>query len=242
MQAAGQAARQPNVGALERWISAVGGGALMALGLLRRSAAGLALAGGGGYLIYRGITGVCPVYRALGLQRGAAPQQLHVEQAVTIERPADELYRAWRDFEQLPRFMRHLESVVVLDERRSRWTARAPGGTTVSWEAELVDDRPGELIRWRTLPDAAIEHHGEVRFAPASGARGTIVRVTLDYRPPAGAPGALIARLFGEEPGQQVRDDLRRFKQLMETGEIATTAGQPHGQRSLLGTTLSPRS
>ncbi|WP_025745722.1 SRPBCC family protein [Kallotenue papyrolyticum] len=242
MQATGRAARQPNIGALERWLSAFGGGALVALGLLRRSVGGLVLAGSGGYLIYRGMTGVCPAYRALGIQRGTAPRQLRVEQAVTIERPADELYRVWRDFEQLPRFMRHLESVVVLDERRSRWTARAPGGTSVSWEAEIVEDRPGELIRWRSLPDAAIENQGEVRFAPATGGRGSVVRVTLDYRPPAGAPGALIASLFGEEPGRQVRDDLRRFKQLIETGEIATTAGQPHGPRSLLGKTLSPRS
>lgn len=148
-----------------------------------------------------------------------------VEQVVTIACPADELYRYWRDFANFPRFMRHLNRVEVLDARRSRWTATAPAGMSVTWDAEIVQDRDGEWLAWRSLPDSQVQNRGSVRFTPAPGARGTEVRVQLEYEPPAGQLGRMVAMLFGEEPEQQVREDLRRFKQLMETGEIPLSDG-----------------
>lgn len=146
--------------------------------------------------------------------------EVRVEKVATINRPIHEVYQFWRNFENLPRFMRHLESVEVLDGRRSRWRAKAPAGMTVEWEAEILQDREQEWIAWRSLEGSQVPNSGSVRFTPAPGGRGTEVRVQLQYSPPAGRVGRLVAKLFGEEPELQVREDLRRFKQLMETGEI----------------------
>ena len=163
--------------------------------------------------------------RQLARTRPSTSRGVKVEQAVTITRPAEELYRYWRDFANFPRFMRHLSRVELLDGRRSRWTATAPAGTSVTWDAELVQDREAEWLAWRSLPDSQVRNSGSVRFTPAPGARGTEVRVQLEYAPPAGQVGRLVAMLFGEAPEQQVREDLRRFKQLMETGEIPLSDG-----------------
>ncbi len=152
-------------------------------------------------------------------------RRIQVEQVVTINRSIDEVYGFWRDFANFPRFMRHLEEVEVLNDSRSRWTATAPAGMTVRWDAEIVQDREGEWLAWRSLPGSQVENSGSVRFSPAPGARGTEVRVQLQYTPPAGQVGRVIAKLFGEEPKQQVREDLRRFKQLMEAGEVALSDG-----------------
>ena len=153
---------------------------------------------------------------------------VHVTQAITINRPRNEVYGFWHNFENLPRFMAHLESVQVLDERRSRWKAKAPAGASVEWEAETVEDRPNELIAWRSLPDAAVPNSGSVRFKDAPGGRGTEVLVELRYQPPGGKLGSLIAKLFGEEPEQQVKGDLRRFKQVIETGEVVHSDASIH--------------
>jgi uncharacterized membrane protein len=157
---------------------------------------------------------------------------IRTKRSITVHRPVAEVYAFWRDFENLPRFMRHLESVTVLDERRSRWTALAPAGQTVTWDAEITDEREDELIAWRSLPGALVFNAGEVRFLAAPGGRGTEVRVTLEYDPPFGKLGSKVAMLWREEPGQQVQDDLRHFKQVMETGEIlfsdATKQRGPH--------------
>jgi uncharacterized membrane protein len=139
------------------------------------------------------------------------------------------MYTYWRNFENLPRFMYHLESVERLDERRSHWVAKGPAGTQVEWDAEITDDRPNELIAWRSLPDAQVPNSGMVRFEPGPAGRGTVVRVEIEYRPPGGALGKAVAKLFGEEPGQQVAGDLHRFKQVMETGEVVVSEGSPHG-------------
>lgn len=154
---------------------------------------------------------------------------MDVKKAITVNRPAAELYQFWHDFENLPRFMQHLVSVQVHGEKGSHWTAKAPAGATVEWDAEIVADRPDELIAWRSLPGAAVENAGAVRFAPAPGGRGTEVRVELQYAPPGGALGATVAKLFGEEPAQQVADDLRHFKQVLETGEIAQSDASAKG-------------
>jgi uncharacterized membrane protein len=170
---------------------------------------------------------------------------MRVAQAVTINRSPEELYKFWRNFQNLPRFMKHLESVEVgratrqtasgmreeiTGDKYSHWIAKAPAGMTVEWDAEIIEDRPNQMIAWRSLEGADVDHMGSVRFEHAPSTRGTIVRARLQYSPPAGVIGASIARLFGEDPNWQVKDDLRRFKQIMEAGEILTTEGQPAGR------------
>jgi len=157
---------------------------------------------------------------------------VRVERSVTINRPVEECYRRWRDVERLPEFMSHLQSVERIDDRRSRWTAKAPAGMRVEWEAEITHDAPNEWIAWRSLPGADIENAGAVRFVPSRG--GTVVSVAMRYTPPLRTVGKLVGKVFGEEPEQPVREDLRRFKRLLEAGEIPTTQGQPAGRRSAL--------
>lgn len=154
---------------------------------------------------------------------------MHVSRAITIGRPRQELYQFWRDFENLPRFMYHLEFVEDLGSGRSRWVAKAPAGRTVEWDAEITEDKPGESIAWHTVGDSDIRHNGYVTFVPAPGDRGTEVHVRMNYDAPGGKLGAALAKLFGEEPGQQVADDLRRFKQVAETGEVVRSAASPEG-------------
>ncbi len=177
-----------------------------------------------------GITAV-DLLAALRARRGrrARERAIRMEIAVTVNRSPAEAYRFWRDVENLPRFMTHLESVRAEDLRRSHWVAHAPAGRHVEWDAEIVDDRPNRAIAWRSLPGAPVPNAGRVRFVPAPGDRGTEVRVLLQYAPPAGALGRAVAKLFGEEPEQQVRDDLRRFKQVLETGEVVRSEGSPDG-------------
>lgn len=217
-----------NVGHQERMASVVGGGLLTLLGLRRRSTFGALLAVAGGSLIYRGVTGHCPMYAATGKSTAvgegeptAEPHDffergVHVEQSVTVNKPAAELYAFWHNFENLPRFMNHLESVKVLDDRRSHWTAKAPAGFHAEWDAEIINDEANRVIAWRSTGNADVANAGSVRFIERDG-RGTEVKVTIEYLPPAGGVGWSIAKLFGEEPQQQVADDLNRFKRMMES-------------------------
>ena len=152
--------------------------------------------------------------------------------AITVNASADAAYAAWRDLEALPSFMYHLKSVQVTADGCSHWVAKAPAGTTVEWDAETVDDVPGQRISWRSAPGSAVDNAGTVQFRPAPGGRGTEIHVELRYQPPGGPIGAVVAKLFGEEPNQQLADDLRRFKQLLETGEIARSEGSPLGTRT----------
>jgi uncharacterized membrane protein len=161
-----------------------------------------------------------PPRRARDLARGVS-----IERVTTINRPIEEVYAFWRRLENLPRFMRHLESVRTTSARHSRWRARGPAGMTVEWDAEILQERENEWIAWRSFEDSDIQNSGSVRFSPAPGARGTEVRVQLQYAPPAGALGRTIAKLFGEEPDQQIHEDLHRVKQLLETGEIPISDG-----------------
>jgi uncharacterized membrane protein len=151
-----------------------------------------------------------------------------VRKAITINRTPEEVYRFWRHLENLPRFMAHLESVRVLDDRRSYWKAHAPLGLTVEWTAEIVEERSNELISWRSAEDSQVPNSGTVRFVRAPGDRGTEVHLDLRYDPPAGAVGAAIAKLFGEEPSRQVDGDLRRLKQVLETGEVVHSDSSIH--------------
>jgi uncharacterized membrane protein len=236
---------QVNVADAERWVSALGGAALAAWGIKQlkeeRVQSGAMIAAAGVSLIARGATGRWPMYAsggataerntraALGGSRG-----LNVEQAFTINRPAEELYAYWRRFEQLPKFMSHLISVRQLDERRSHWVARGPGGRKVEWNAEIINEIPNELIAWQTVGKSDVVSAGSVRFRPAAGGRGTEVRVRLQYEPPAGKLGATLAWLLGHEPSQTIQEDLRKFKQLLEAGEVPTVEGQPRGRQSIL--------
>lgn len=226
-----------NVGSGERAVSLAAGSILALLGLARKSLPGALVAGVGGGLIYRGATGHCPMYQALGINSAQADpadiaaRGIHVEQAYLINRSPEDLYGYWRNFQNLPGIMTHLERVEVLDDRRSHWVAKAPriAGGSVEWDAEIMEDEPNSRIAWRSLPGSDVDTVGEIRFARAPGDRGTEVHVFMDYIPPAGRLGHWIATLFGEAPRRQMRDDLRNFKRLMETGEIPTIIGQPHG-------------
>jgi uncharacterized membrane protein len=239
-----------NVADPERIGSVALGAALLTYGLRRRDPAGIVTAIIGGAFLHRGATGHCHVYQALGVSTGSADavldrparrdvtsraatvnarKSIRVERNVTIQRPRRELYAFWRNFENLPRFMEHLVSVNVLTPSRSHWVAKAPAGMTVEWDAELVNDVPDTLIAWKSLPGADVPNAGSVHFSDTRDG-GTVVRVEMDVEIPAGKVGLVVARMFGEDPDREVREDLRKFKQLMETGqetgqgEIATSA------------------
>jgi uncharacterized membrane protein len=227
-----------NVGNAERWISAIAGGAIAIAGIRARSLPGLLAAAAGGALVYRGATGHCPVYAALGVDNAdhdaAEPHEyfergIHVEQVLTVNRTPWDLYQFWRNFDNLPRFMEHVESVKVIDDKRSHWVINGPAGKTVEWDAEIINDEPNALIAWRSLANASVDNAGSVRFVPGLEGRGTEVRVVIDYIPPAGVVGKWVATLFGKNPATQIREDLRRFKRVMETGEVPTTEGQSQG-------------
>jgi uncharacterized membrane protein len=227
-----------NVGQTERLISAVAGAGMVAYGLARRGVGGFILAGIGGGIFLRGVTGHCSTYAALGIDTSDSPAPepeqyfehgIHVAQAMTINRSPQECYDFWKNFSNLPRFMRHLERVDVKDEKSSHWVAKGPAGYEVEWDAEIINDEPYALIAWRSLSGSDVDNAGSVRFVPGPDDRGTEVKVVLDYIPPAGRVGAAIAWLFGRNPDFQIREDLRRFKQIMEAGEIPTVEGQPRG-------------
>lgn len=216
-----------NVSMPERWVSALGGGALLAYGATHHSwnRAWLMTAGGG--LLHRAITGRCQLYRALGVDTATKEKNgvtsvrhgegIKVEHSVTINRSPAELYRFWRNIENLPTFMKHLESVRVLNDGRSHWLVKAPAGKTVEWDAEIHNEIENELIAWRSLENADINNAGSVRFRRLPDGR-TEVKVVMSYEPPFGRFGLEIAKLVGEEPGQRLQGDLWRFKQMMETG------------------------
>lgn len=238
----GHNGRRPahEVGDAERVASAALGAGLIAAGLSSlargQSVRAAVLTAAGGALASRGISGRCAAYRRLGVESddasaGSSPlsRHVHIRRAITINAPPEEIYAKWRDLAQLREILSHVERVEVLDERRSRWEAEGPLGATAQWEARIVEDEPGRLIAWRSEEDSQVETEGRVEFTPAPGGRGTVLKVDLVYRPPAGAVGAAVAKLFGSDPDRETLDDLRRFKQVVETGEVTTSAG-PSGR------------
>ena len=231
-----------NVNEPERLASLMGGGALIAWGMKQRSLAGWLTAAAGGALAYRGATGHCPMYRALGInttnrsgRNVSIPYELgiRVDYSITIDKAPEELYTFWRNLENLPKFMKHLECVKEIDNKTSHWVAKGPAGANIQWKAEIINEVENEMIGWRSLPGADVPNAGSVHFTPDPGGRGTRITVALQYNPPAGTVGALVARLLGKDPEQQIAGDMRRFKQLMETGEVSTTEGQSAGRRDL---------
>lgn len=221
-----QSSETSSVSDTERWATLVGGGALVLLGLKQGSLRGALTALAGGGLIYRGVTAQTGIQDALGMN-----QSIRVEKSATISNKSpEELYHFWRNFENLPRFMKHLKHVSVMNGTRSHWIANAPMGSSVEWDADIIREEENRLIAWASVEGADVDNSGFVRFQSAPAGRGTEVKVVIEYNPPGGAVGAAIAKLFGEEPEQQLGDDLRRFKMLMEAGEIATNEGQPSGR------------
>lgn len=233
-----------NIGTGERVVSTVAGGGLVAYGLRQGGVTGTVLSLLGGGMLLRGATGHSRLYDAMGVDTfertgrrsrygtSLTSGRVHVNQSVTIDRSPAELYQFWRNFENLPQFMKHLENVTVLEGNRSHWKASAPMGFTVEWDAEVTSDQPNERIGWQSLEGADIVNSGVVEFRPTRN-RGTEVEVTMIYEAPGGKAGALLAKLFGEEPSQQIAEDLRRFKRLMETGMIITVEGQTSGRKEM---------
>jgi uncharacterized membrane protein len=210
-----------NVGGRERWISALGGGALALWGLRRASLAGIAAAAAGAALAWRGLSGWCHLYAMLGIDR-AEPTVgnlgVKLDREVIVAASPERLYRFWRNVENLPRIMSHLERVEALSETRSRWRAKA-AGIPIEWEAEIFNDRPPHLIAWRTRPTSPVAHAGAVRFIPADGA--TRVAVSLQYDPPGGALTHAAASLMDADAGARIEHDLAEFKRALEGGHLA---------------------
>lgn len=222
-----------NVTPVERMASAAAGIALMAYGLSRRSLAGVFITLGGAALLLRGGTGHCMLYERLGINSGRLNRNtgvpgnrgIKLSRAVIVNRPPNQVYRYWRDLQNLAEFMEHVESVEELDRLRSHWVVKGPAGTRLEWDAKILTEHEGELISWESLPGAEVENAGSVRFEPVRSGSATQVRVTLQYQPPAGVLGAAAAKLLGEAPEQQLAADLERFKKILEARVPAGSNG-----------------
>jgi len=222
-----------NVGDTERVASVIGGGLLVLYGLTEKGLGSIALPLIGGMLAYRGLTGHCSVYSSLGVNtaenRGPATaipagHGYKVEETVTVDRPADDLYMMWRQLDRLPEFMQNVKQVQMLGHNRSRWVVNGPLGAPVEWEAEIINERPGELIAWKSAEGSVVSTAGSVHFTPSRSGHGTDVHVSMKYDPPGGKLGANLAWLMGASPEGQLRADLQRFKKMAESGEAAATA------------------
>lgn len=219
-----------NISEAERWASIAAGAGLATYGLSRGKAPGWIMAGLGALLVRRGVTAHCDVYQTLGLNTAGTREDTRqalggaagviVEETVVINRPVSELYRFWRNLENLPRFMSHLESVERITDTLSRWRAKAPAGTSVEWNAEIINEVPDQVIGWRSIEGSDVVSAGSVNFEEL-GPSQTRVRVRLQYSPPGGKLGDAVARLLGSDAATQIRQDLQRFKQLVEEGQTA---------------------
>jgi uncharacterized membrane protein len=211
----------PNI---ERTISAAAGTVLLGAAVRRGGLLGFALGGFGVAFLAQAVRG------RPSLARVALPERIEIAKAITIEAPPADLYAFWRDFENVPRFMKHIASVRILDENRSEWTAIGPGDARIRWRSELTEDRPNEQISWRSVERSPIDQQGTVRFLPAPEG-GTEVHLSLAYAPPAGTIGIIVSKLLVGISAQKMQEDLRHLKQLYETGSIPTIDGQSHGKR-----------
>lgn len=228
---------ETNMGDVERIASAAAGAGLVVYGISRKDTLGAILSIVGGIFAARGAVGHCMGYDALGIDKSdkkiglqkMLSGEVNVEKSVTINKSAEELYKFWRDFENLPQFMIHLESVKNRDPLYSHWKAKAPLGYSVEWDAEITNEVENRLIEWRSIEGADISNSGRVEFNETKN-RGTEVKVTLQYQAPGGKLGAMFAKVFGENPATQVDEDLRRFKRLMEAGTNLKIEGQPSGR------------
>lgn len=217
-----------NVGDLERTLSVLGGGALALYGL-RHALPHLMLLLGGSALIYRGLTGHCPVYQAMEVDTASQHPEhgITLEATITVNKPAAVVYRFWRHLENHPRFMRHLESVVSTGEKRSHWMAQGPLHVPFTWDAELVEECENVLLSWRSLPGGDVDTTETVHLRELPNGRGTEVRFQLTYAPPAGVAGVALAKLFKTLTVRQLKEELRRFKHIVEMSETPMVANQP---------------
>jgi len=245
--------QQPmNVGETERIVSMVGGAALLLYAVNRGSWRGLVAGAAGADVLYRGITGYCVLYDKMGISTAAeqpttgklmtrsafngrtngvqSATGVHVHKAVTVNRPVEAVYEYWQNLENLPNFMHHVQSVQMQGQGHSHWVVNVSPKLTLEWDAETTEERKNELIRWRSLPGATVENQGEVRFKPVPGERGTEVHVTIAYQPPGGIIGEAFARFIKGTTEQQIKEDIRRFKSMLEADEFPTIEGQPRGK------------
>ncbi|HEU4691481.1 MAG TPA: SRPBCC family protein [Vicinamibacterales bacterium] len=222
---------------VERWVTLATAGALMAYGFSRRNVPGMCLAVAAAPLVFKGVSGSWPLLNgvlstddtrvALSADRG-----IHVRESIRLEQPIAEVYRFWRSLENLPRFMTHLRCVTDLGNGRSHWEANGPAHVKVEWDAEIINDVGNSVIGWKSLPGSDVVTAGSVNFSTVRAGRSTQVSVHLQYSPPAGRAGALLASIFGRNPASMIREDLRRLKQLLEAGEVARAdADAPGGRR-----------
>ena len=217
-----------NLDPAERRLSVVAGGLLVFAGLRRHS---LSMILSGGAFLYRGITGYCPVYRALENSLGTSLSEgLQFEDSIAVNKPVEDIYALWRHIENLPRFMLHLESVTPMDANSSHWIARMPAPLRLEWDAAITDDQPNKKISWCSLPSSRVHHAGSVFFHPLTGRGGVEIKIIFNYKPPAGSAGTAAAKLLNMLTRKQIRTDLRAFKAVAETGERPTTVGQPSGR------------
>lgn len=223
----------------ERMASVLGGAGLALLGVRQKGVAGALLGAAGAALIARGASGHCPVYGAAGIdtserqrtRRGRpaeadADAGVSVHASITVSRPPEQAYAVWRDFTNAPKYMDRIAQVEILDETRSRWTATGPMGRSWTWESQVVEDSPGELIAWESLPGSELPNRGWVQFLPAGNdGRHAEIRYFVEFDPPGGVIGEAIAHAFHDAPREMIRGDLRRFRSLLETAHPAPSAG-----------------
>lgn len=218
--------QSPALADAENWLALGAGALLLLVGASRRSTVGACLAVSSAPLLYRGITGRWPdvlnSYAQPDSTRSAlrGDRGVHVRESIRLEVPVVDVYRFWRRLENLPQFMTHLDRVTEVSDGKSHWVTSGPAGLAVEWDAEIINEVENKVLAWRSLPGSDVVTAGSVNFEAARGGRSTQVSVHLQYAPPAGKAGALVASLFGGEPSQTVREDLRHFKQLLEAGEI----------------------
>jgi uncharacterized membrane protein len=218
-----------NVSRPERVLSAVGGATMAMLGLRQAGGKGLLTALAGGVLLFRGLTGYCPMNQMIGRDTAESEDiSVDIIQTITVQRPRSEVFQFWRMLENLPKFMEHLESVQHDGPQRSHWKAKIPGGVgTLDWDADIINEKENELIAWRSLPNADIDNAGEVRFSDSPDGSGTIVQAIISYSPPAGSVGGLAAKMLNPMLKSMVEKDLKYFKRYMETGEDLHKHHQP---------------
>ena len=216
-----------NVGEAERFGSILGGIGLLLAGLARRGGRGVVFGALGASLIQRGMTGHCPMYQRLGMSsaksdRPGVPDNVGIglERSVVINRSREELFAFWRHLPNLARVMRHVERIDLLDEQRSHWEILTPRGRRLSWDALIINEHPNEMLAWESLPGTDVENAGSVRFEPDPHGVGTVVKVKLEYNPPGGLLGRMGAMLLGETVGRELEEDLRQFKQFMESEQL----------------------
>jgi uncharacterized membrane protein len=220
-----------NIGNMERLVTTIAGAAFLLAGISRRSLAGSLMSMTGTTLLYRGLSGYCPAYAALqardssdtseiGRRKVPSSQAVKVRQSITIARPAESLYRFWRNMHNLPKIMSHVKSIEVKSPHLSHWVVDSvPGGPSIEWDAEIMTDVPNERIGWRSLQGSDVDHTGSVHFE-SKGPSQTTITVTLQYVPPAGKLGAAVARMLGEDPDSKIAEDLSKFKQSMEPSTV----------------------